>query len=475
MSRINSNIPSLIGRRVLNGQNTKLNQSLERLSTGLRINSGKDDPAGLIASEKLRVEQVAIKSAISNVGRAVNVVSVAEAGLVEVNKLLTDLEDLVDRSANEAGISNDERSANQLQIDAILNSINRISNSTEFQGKKLLSGDLGYNTSGVNNTNLGGVQIYAAKVPNEAFRSVVVEVTGSAQLASLAYSGATIGSAGVTLEIQGALGTDTVSFAAGTSISAVAFAINQTSSVTGVTASATGTSLVFNSEKYGSSQFVSVRGLDRSFSVTGGDAGSNKDYGKDATVSINGTAATTDGLRASARNANLSIDIDLTSAFGTRAAASSSEAFQILGGGADFQISPRISLSGLENIGIASISTGNLGNSTVGYLSSLASGQSNQLSAGNYGAAQDIVRAAQDQIATLRGRLGAFQKNTLETTSNALNVTLENTSAAESAIRDTDFAEQTSDLTRAQILVQSATNVLRLANAAPQAVLSLLG
>ncbi|QOJ13623.1 MAG: flagellin [Planctomycetia bacterium] len=475
MSRINTNIPSLIGRRILTQQNEQLNVSLERLSTGLRINTGKDDPAGLIASEKLRSEGVAIKSAIGNIARAINVVSVAEAGLVEVNRLLTDLEDLVDRSANESGISTDERAANQLQIDAILSSINRIANSTEFQGRKLLSGDLGYNLSGVNNTSLAGVQVYAAKVPNDAFRSVVVEVTGSAQLAQLNYSGATVGTAGVTLEIQGALGTDTVSFAANAAISAVAFAINQTTNVTGVTASAAGTSLVFNSSKYGSSQFVSVRALDGTFAVTGGDSGSNKDYGRDATVTINGTVATTDGLRASARNANLSIDLDLSAAFGTLAGSSSSETFQILGGGANFQIAPRVTLAGLENIGVASISSGNLGNSTVGYLSSLASGQANQLSSGNYQAAQDIVRAAQDQISTLRGRLGAFQKNTLETTANALNVTLENTTAAESAIRDTDFAQQTSDLTRSQILVQSATNVLRLANTSPQNVLALLG
>ncbi len=75
----------------------------------------------------------------------------------------------------------------------------------------------------------------------------------------------------------------------------------------------------------------------------------------------------------------------------------------------------------------------------------------------------------------MRGRIGAFQKNTLQTTANALAITLENTTAAESAIRDTDFAFQTSALTRSQILVQSATNVLRLANAQPQNVLALLG
>lgn len=472
MSRINTNITSLIAKRTLATQNDRLNGSLQRLSTGLRINRGADDPAGLIASENLRQEQVAINAAITNVGRAVNVVSVAEAGLVEVNRLLTDLEELIDRSANEAGISDEERDANQLQVDAILNSINRIANSTEFQGRKLLSGELGYTTSGVSTSALSNVNIGSAKIAEGATRNVVVEVTAGAEKAELQYSGATVGTESVTLEISGNLGTDTLSFAANTAISAVAFGINQISDVTGVTAAASGSTLTFSSENYGSSEFVSVRTLAGTFAVTGGDAGSNRDEGEDATVQINGTSAITDGLRAKMRSSSLSLDIDMDEAFGT---ANGSTTFYINGGGADFMIAPAVSLSGLESIGISSVSTGGLGNASVGFLASLASGQANQLSSKNFQTAQNIVRAAQTQISQIRGQLGGFQKSTLETTANALRVTLENTTAAESSIRDTDFAEETSNLTRSQILVQSATNVLRLANAAPQSVLSLLG
>lgn len=475
MSRINTNIPSLIARRVLNTQNDGLNSSLQRLSTGLRVNNGKDDPAGLIASETLRNEGLAIQAAIGNVGRAVNVVSVAEAGLVEVNNLLTELETLIDRSANEAGISQEERNANQLQIDAILNSINRIANSTEFQGRKLLGGELGFTTSGVSTSAIAGMQVYAAKIANNSYRNVVVAITASAQKARLDYSGATVGAGSLTLEVAGANGTDTVSFASGAAISAVAYAINQISNVTGVTASASGSTLSFLSQNYGSSEFVSVRGLNRSFTVTGGDAGADRDKGRDASVTINGTTATTQGLKASVRDATLSIDIDLTAAFGNMELTPDVVSFQILDGGADFMISPRVNLAGTENIGLNSITTGNLGDNTIGFLSSLASGQANSLASGNYSTAQSITRAAQSQVAKLRGRLGAFQKNTLETTANALRVSLENATAAESAIRDTDFAEETSKLTKQQILVQSATNVLRIANSSPQNVLALLG
>ena len=85
MSRINTNVQSLIGQRVLGQNNMSLSQSLERLSTGLRINRGKDDPAGLIASENLRSDLKGIDAAINNANRADQVVSIAEGGLQEIS------------------------------------------------------------------------------------------------------------------------------------------------------------------------------------------------------------------------------------------------------------------------------------------------------------------------------------------------------------------------------------------------------
>ena len=108
-------------------------------------------------------------------------------------------------------------------------------------------------------------------------------------------------------------------------------------------------------------------------------------------------------------------------------------------------------------------------------MSSLASGGDNSLVTGNTIQGQKILSAAIRQVATLRGRLGAFQKNVLESNVNSLNVALENVTASESAIRDADFASETAALTRAQILVQANTSVLAQANSSPQNVLSLLG
>ncbi|MFN7429134.1 MAG: flagellin, partial [bacterium] len=141
MSRINTNVPSQIARRNLSENNKGLNTTLERLSTGLRINRGKDDPAGLIASENLRAEKSSLTAAIANAERADQFANIAEGGLSEISNLLTDLRGLVTASANTSGISAEEKSANQLQIDSILQTVDRLSEATNFQGIKLLNGN----------------------------------------------------------------------------------------------------------------------------------------------------------------------------------------------------------------------------------------------------------------------------------------------------------------------------------------------
>ena len=129
----------------------------------------------------------------------------------------------------------------------------------------------------------------------------------------------------------------------------------------------------------------------------------------------------------------------------------------------------------MESIGFNNIAVSNLGNPTDGYVNTLQSGGANSLSSSNLYTAQAIVSSAIKDISTLRGRLGSFQKNTVQTTLNSLKITKENLKSAESAIRDTDFATETANLTRTQILVNAATSVLATANYAPQSVLSLLG
>jgi flagellin len=471
MSRINTNVPALLAARNLTNNQAAMNTALQRLSTGLRVNSGKDDPAGLIASENLRSEKTAINAAIDNANRAANMVSVAEGGLQEVNDLLVQLEDLVDRSANVSALSDEERQANQLQIDSILDSINRIANTTSFQGKKLLNGNFDYTIAGVNTAELANVRINSAKIPEGSSRNVVVQVTASAKYGN----NSALGASAVSLQVAGNYGTAMLSFSKSAKVSAIAYAINQVAEMTGVSATlgASNTSLTFKSVGYGDTAFVSVKAIDpgSSFAVTdaGGNTVSNSN-GTNASVLINGNTAITDGLKASVRTGDLSVDVILDPAFDKPGSSS----FTISGGGATFSLAPEQSLAGRESIGITSVATSSLGDSAVGFLSSLGTGQTHQLSAKKFGSAQRIIRSAIAQVSSLRGRLGAFQKETIQSTMNSLKVAYENTAAAESAIRDADFAVETSNMTRAQILVQSSTSVLQMANQAPQNVLALL-
>ncbi len=464
MSRINTNVPSLIAQRTLGKNNDALNTSLERLSTGLRINRGADNPSGLIASENLRAEKVGIEAGIKNAERASNIVGTAEGGLSEISSLLNELQTLVSESANSGGLSADEVSANQLQVDSILNTVNRLANNTSFQGTKLLDGSLDYTTSGVSGNFVDNLRVNGARLSDGAARNVVVDVVSSGTVANSTYSaGALTGNA--TIEIAGNKGTEQLSFLSGAAVSSIQASVNAVTDATGVSAVISGTDLVFTSAEFGSSQFVSVKAVNGTFAVSAAS-----DYGTDASVTVNGAAAQVDGLKVKTSTASLDLEFQLDPTANTPGSSS----FSITGGGANFSIGSKVTENAKVALGIAAVTTGNLGNNTLGFLSSLGSGKTNDLSSGNLTTAQTVLDKSIQQVATLRGRLGAFQKFTVGSTINALGVALENTSAAESAIRDTDFASETSKLTRAQILSQAASSVLSQANAAPQAALSLL-
>jgi flagellin len=482
MSRINTNISALQSIRQLNTNQDDLTTRLERLSSGLRINRGADDPAGLIASESLRAETKGLQAAINNSSRAINVISTADGALSEISKQLLEIKSLINNSSNEGALSDDEVQANQSQINSLLESINRIANSTQFNGKKLLNGELGYTVSSQNTADLARLQIFGARIPAGNAQTVTVQVTQSAQTGRISIgvgggNGITGGgtlSAGnnVVVEIRGNLGTENLTIASGTSLATIATNVNAFSTLTGVSATASATGLSFNSTEYGSDQFVSVRTISGTFTVNPGDQGTNEDRGRDVTALFNGQAATATGLVASIRTNGLDVVADLTEAFGTTLGSST---FGITGGGANFQIGPQVNSDGLISIGIPSLNTSNLGSSDDGFLYSLGSGGSNIITnSDNLPTAEAIVSAAIRQVATLSGRLGGFQANQIETNLNSRRVALENVMASESAIRDTDYSVEVANLTRAQILVQSTTQILGLANQIPQNVLSLL-
>ncbi|QDU34509.1 Flagellin D [Poriferisphaera corsica] len=585
MSRINTNVNVMTAQRVT-GMNTKsLNTSLERLSTGLRINRGKDDPAGLIASENLRSEKAAIESAISNAQRADQVVNVAEGGLQEINSALVELQSLVTGSANEAGLSKEEKEANQQQVESILQTIDRISNNTSFQGTKLLNGDFDFQVAG-KDANVQSLEINAAKIGSEPLK-VQANITQSAQQAGVYMSlGGTLqldddADSTFSIEIGGSLGSRQLSFASGTTTSDMAAQINTFTDVTGIKAVAVnsgdqdGIKLV--STDYGSNEFVSVEVLDdgnasagdgiynldskntnalgktlgtpttttsddqadaataTAFGIAVGDigtlnvgdtrtvvaangdqtvytyqgAGTNSDHkfdvavsvastsaltsfasandvirdeGQDVTGTINGLAARGDGRTMSVKSDALDMSVTLKdNGAATTASATKTgivDLVNITGGGAQFSIGPSVDATNSVRLGISSVSSREIGTTSFGAktysLSDLGGAGDLNVIDGNLEEAQDVVNKAIKSISAQRGRLGSFQKNIIGSTVNSMGVALENIAAAESAIRDTDFAKETAEMTRSQILSQASQTVLAQAKSQPMSVLSLL-
>ena len=330
MARINTNISSLIARNNLTRSNTDLGVRLQRLSTGLRINRGADDPAGLIVSERLRTELSGLNQAISNAERATSVIATTEGYLAEAGDLLNSIYGLVIEAANTGGLSRDEIAANQLQIDSAIESITRISNTASFAGLQLLNGSLEYLTSGVPTSAISSVDLFNVEFGNGTTRPVSVEIISSAQTAQLFLSGNTAGRAGallssVTIEVAGTLGVQTLSFVSGTALSGVVAAVNTLRDSTGVSASLVNagdqtSGLTFNSIGYGTDSFVSVRTIDQGgdffavFDQQGGNE-TQRDEGRDVGAIVNGVLATGRGLDVTLKTPTLGLELTLSEAF----------------------------------------------------------------------------------------------------------------------------------------------------------------
>ena len=265
MTRINTNVSSLNAQKTLTRSNAALQESLTRLSTGLRINSGKDDPAGLIASEVLRSDIVSVEKAISNSESANMMISTADSALGEVSSLLNDIRGLVSEAANTGAMSAEQIAANQLQIDSSLEAIDRIAQTTKFQGQNLLDGSLAFITEGVDTDAVADLQIDQANFGSLSQIDVNVEVVEQATQASLNYSQGAIAE-DVILEVGGANGYEAFSFAAGSSIEDMAAAINLVSDALGVTAE-------IQTEATTGSLTVSSFGSDNDIVLTANEAG----------------------------------------------------------------------------------------------------------------------------------------------------------------------------------------------------------
>ncbi len=480
MTRINTNVAALQAGRNLGSAQASLQTSLERLSTGLRINRGADDPAGLIISENLRSEIESVRQAVSNSQRASNVIATTEGALDEVAALLNDIQGLILEASNTGAVSDEEIRANQLQIDSAIESITRIANTTTFGGRKLLNGSLGYVASGVVPTELTDLRIQNVQFGTAPFIPVEVNVLQSAQHAELRFLNSSIGE-DVTLEIAGPDGVISISLLSGSTADQIRAAINLQGDSSGVSASFVNSAnpasgIVLNTREFGSDAFVQIQEIGTttepflSFTENINGDQVKRAEGRDIAATVNGASGLGDGLNLALNTSTLGLQFKIQETFNQVGTST----FAITGGGARFQLGPSVETNQQVNIGVDSVAATRLGNDTIGFLQEISSDQQFSLVNGEFGQASRIIDQAIQQVSILRGRLGSFEKNTLETNINQLQITLENLTSSESSIRDLDFAQETAALTRNQILVSAGTSVLALANQTPQTVLSLL-
>ena len=317
--------------------------------------------------------------------------------------------------------------------------------------------------------NISDLRINQANFGTASQVNVRVDVDTQATQGKLVYSGGTLAS-DLVLEIGGQKGFNVFNFGNSSTITQIATAINQLSDATGVTANVNGANLELKSSEYGSAAFVSARALSGTFNTvdTVTNTAKSRVAGTDIAVRINGIKATGQGLRASLNTSTL----DLTFSVNSAVVNASVLNFSITGGGANFQLGPEVVSNQQARLGIQGVSTATLGG-VSGTLFELRSGGGKSLEENVKGAAS-VVNEVIVAVTNLRGRLGAFQKTTLDTNIFTLNDTLANLTDAESSIRDADFAAESAKLTQAQILVQSGTSVLQIANQRPQSVLALL-
>jgi len=478
--RINTNIPAMHALSNLANTNAQMEGSIARLSSGLRINSAADDPAGLIISEGMRAQIKGLDQAVRNSQDAINMAKTAEAAMDEVQRLLRDIRGLAVSSANTAVADASVLQANQTQIRSTIASINRIAQQTQFGTKKLLDGAAGAlanvpSTANVDSIYMGGT--FAGE--SVASGPITIDRVSPGSVATTAL-GKTFATTNTIVPTAGSFVINGYSFtSSGTeTLASLAAKINEMSSTTHVTAQITGSGpygISLSQTTYGSQHSINffdpsgVLHTSSAASATGADAVFNVSVtttsGVQTTLFTGGQGPGESGLSLSDREGNRIV----VNQNGNSSIAAPTQVGVVTAGSVHFQIGAFANQS--VAFSMPAVFAQNLGTGVVpnGSISSLDV----TTQQGSYDAMK-IIDAAITQLAQARGELGSFQKNFLESTSRSLGIAKENLTSSESQIRDADMAQEMTEYTRVQILQQSGMAVLAQANQQPQQVLQLL-
>ena len=509
--RVNTNLSSVSALRNLRVVGRSQAKSLERLSTGQRVNQASDDPSGLVISERLRAQIGSLNQSIRNSEDASNLIGTAESSLQEVANLLSGLRESAVFASNDGAASADQLAAEQAAVDSALNAIDLIARTTRFGTKGLLNGESDFRIQ-QGNEQFARIELTSVNFSGATSQTFTFSVaaTDNAQRAEVRFS--STGAAARTVRVSGNLGSADVTLASGATGAQAAAVINSFRDVTGAFASATGNNVAVLSGDFGSEQFVRIDVIDGTvqnatsrddtFALVSapGGAGTTPDLaegksivdtGKDITVRVNGVEENGTGNVLTVNNGFIAGELEFREDDGNAVLTTSSQgksvafnvSIQLLDSGVQFQLNANTGDS--VNVGIRNIATSNLGergqqengNGTTvdanGFLSSLKTGGDNDLLT-NASNAIRVIDTAIDQVSRQRAFLGGLQAFTIDSNISSLEVAVENISATESNVRDLDFAEESANFTRTQILFQAGTAVLANANLVPQSALTLL-
>jgi flagellin len=504
-------MPAINSHRNLIINNTEQAKTMERLSSGLKINRGADGPASLVISERLRAQTAGLKQAIDNSESGISLVQTAEAALDEVSSALINARQLAVHAANEA--VNDEfmLRADQQEIDNILATVNRIAQNTQFGKKNLLDGSKGASgvVSGANLEFVGATQGTKSSGPN-GYEIHITQAARRAQVTGTMALDNTIIDQGEQITITE--GSKTVNFK---TIKGETVENNLNALSAAITEAGLNVDLIRPEERItdaNAPQIISLRhqqfGSEHSFKVSSRTAGlvstqadvyDTIDNGLDVQGEINGEEGTGKGQVLTGNTGNTNTE---------------GLAIRYTGEALPSQPNPAdLPQPGTQNDQVSQALMGNLVPVKAGTISlsqnslvfqigsnaeqttslalrnmrtnSLGTGVDNKSSFASLAEidvtdalkAQDAMRVldrALEEVSSARGEIGAFQKNNLESNLNYLRIAHENVMNSESVIRDADMAAEMTAFTRNQIMTDSATAMLAQANARSQAVLQLL-
>ncbi|MDF2803183.1 MAG: hypothetical protein K0S61_3086 [Anaerocolumna sp.] len=470
--RINHNISALKANNQLNRTNGGLDKSLEKLSSGFRINRAADDAAGMAISQKMKTQIAGLEQASRNASDGISIIQTAEGALTEVNSMLQRMRELAVQASNATNTTNDRKSI-QAEIDQLRDEIQRISDTTEFNTKKLLNGSIDKQTytdngnvslvSVSDTVNTGNYEVEVTKLPEKAIQ------TGSALPATFptTVSG--------TINVNG----NEIEITAGENLNQVYEKLRDVCDLANIEVYAvdgsgvkcnltdTGARLMFESKEYGSSKYIEINCDDNSLksalglnTITGSGARKN---GVDAEISP------TSGFKATATVSSVGNQVKVTDSngfemiyeVGVGAAVGDDIKIVVLDAG-PMQLQIGANEGQTMDVRIPKVTPKTLGIDMVNICTDEGAQE-----------AITLFDNANTQVTGIRAKLGAYQ-NRLEHSISNLDTTAENMTEALSRIEDVDMAKEMATYTQLNVLAQAGTSMLAQANERPQTVLSLL-